>query len=163
MVDLRLTISTCFGLADEEAMSGFPSNLPFLFTVEVDGQPALWPAAPKDLVKSVLRKRCPAQKLMSQRADRNQQHWTILFDEDSLRRFLPDSGPHTIGLIAVYSQIASAALWEWDLSRPQLGNRIMFQRLLQVAAGPLQDPPILVRSNVARIRWTGSKWETPKD
>ena len=127
-------------------------SLPFLFAFEVDGKPTHLPLP--NFYRGDMRQngRVWCETLVEAGGRRD---WTLRVDEAALRQMLPNQGPHTLNIIAVFSQrdYWELATWEgWGFPTFSLDYEQM---------NPVF--PILVRSNAARIRWTGSKWETLKD
>ena len=157
-VGLELTVSTQRLAVQLEGRMYWSQNLPFLFTFEVDGQPACWP--PSEMKQ--LTKLCSKRELSRDLTIRPGSPFRrkIRIDEDSLRQLLPDPGPHTIGLIAVFSQYDYSPSLPWA---PAYDLRLMdiMEIIKNTSAKP--SAPLYVRSNTARFRWTGSKWEAVKD
>jgi len=77
------------------------------------------------------------------------QTWKCSVDEKSLRALLSDSKPHTID---IYAAFGSAGFMQSFAAGGiiTLGN-----------PGKAGDIPLLIRSNPARLVWTGTQWKSP--
>ncbi|MFI5380331.1 MAG: hypothetical protein ACHRHE_13610 [Tepidisphaerales bacterium] len=133
----ELTVMLCLSSASRRVMSETTGSFPpFLFAAYVDGHPIT--RSPESM--RLHREQQP--KILVEPGGTHQ--WSLRVDETSVRSLLPDQDPHTLALVAAFSnRTHTAAVGIPDLS-PYIPMRL--------------EPPLLLRSEPALLRWDGKRW-----
>jgi hypothetical protein len=125
--------------------------VPLLFAVYVDGAPV---AVPQRGIAKMGGSQHSIELIPHAGGERR---WSLKVNAASLQKLLPDSGPHTVTVAAAFSE------------RQRMGftgkDSVEFEQFFEshgfVPPKGHDGPQVLVRSNVAAIKWTGKEWASP--
>jgi hypothetical protein len=114
------------------------NTLPFLFAFYVDGQAVV--------VESTSFEKEGGVDWMDPLVEKGgARKWSVKIKAESLRALLPDTRPHTLAVAAAFANRQHEGFFE-DSERLTGG-------------GDSAEPPMVVRSGIAQLKWDGTKWD----
>lgn len=139
---LTLKLSSQTRDVEREVEHRWTNTLPFLFAFYVDGQAVQ--------VRSAGFGRDGGVNYAVPLVKAGGEHdWAVKVDAASLRALLPDGRPHELAIVAAFSDRQH----EWFAEG---SDHVM--RLSQLFMGHEGHKQIVVRSEAARLQWTGERW-----
>lgn len=152
IITLNLQLTSPDRTVYREVEHRWTNVLPFLFTFYIDGK--AYPSPNEGFGKSG-----GMHQFIELVPSRGHRDWSIKVDADSLKKLLPDAKPHELAIVAAFSERQH----EGHVSDGDL-LKALHDDGESPHAGKDVDPEtarqLLLRSNVARIRWTGTTWTT---